>query len=741
MIGQHNTAQPHRFLDLFSALVWAFGWLVLTYTIATPAATIASSGAAFIAFFVGRQLSGMNLRTSTMVLGTLVLSPLLLSLADFPNRSPFIAQLFPGVKSLVFITDFFWWGLLAGITVGLLQFLSRRFQIFISIEVVIVALFMSTPFAAHRDGFINRPYFLIDPLWSRGYDPVPVLQALGVVIAVALILLTIGRATRRSSMIDVVLLVVLTFFLYAYLPQEAVRDFMADPPGASGLTGEAQEGEMEPPPPDGGGSGGGQEPLAGDPSSGESDDNPFPFESSEPNDPKPVAVVIFRDDYDPPNEYYYFRQTAFSQFNGFRLVKDTTGLADTDLFRRFPTAAIEAEPPPMHPYVPTQMLETRIALISSHTEPFALVKPLRLEPVPNPDPKKFERAFDVNSLVYTGDYSEILHSDLEDPRWSEEVKEHYLGYPDDDERYRELAEEIISALPEEYRDRPMAKAIAITLYLGENGSYTTRKRAVAGSEDPTADFLFGDLTGYCVHFSHAAVYLLRSVGVPARVGAGYAVESRDRRGSALMILSSRAHAWPEIWVDGLGWFPMDIAPQTYLDPPIPPPDYDLQSMLAEMARDEGEEYEQIEQFDLRKYLRDILEMFAAFLPWLIAGLLVLAYGLKLERRFSYLIEKDDQKVHALYKAALDKLYDAGFVRQRGQGRLSFAEEHRETLPSLTPLTENHLRLSFGKKGGSNVDSNELVKTFRSLNSELAEATPLWRRALGSLNPLSWYFTR
>src|SRR5690606_28269725 len=121
------------------------------------------------------------------------------------------------------------------------------------------------------------------------------------------------RATQRSSLFDVVLLLGLAVVFYLYLPQETVREMMADPPGASGLTGEPQEGQQAPPPPDGGG-GSSNEPLAGS-TGNESQDNPFPFESSQQDDPKPVAVVIFRDDYDSPDGYYYFRQTAFSQFN------------------------------------------------------------------------------------------------------------------------------------------------------------------------------------------------------------------------------------------------------------------------------------------------------------------------------------------------------------------------------------------------------------------------------------------
>lgn len=719
--------------------MWALAWIVLTSTIATPAATIASALAAMIGFFAGRELTKTNLRTPTVLVAALIIGPLLLKILDFPNRSPLLAKLFPSAGTLVYATDFAWWGMLSALIVASLQFLSCRHHVFVSVEVMTVALFLVTPFTAHREGFINRPYFLIDPLWSRGYDPVPVLQGLGVVVAVALLLLTIGRATQRSSIFDLALLCTLALLLYLYLPQETIRELVSDPPGASGLTGKPKEGGQETPPPVSG-QGGSRETLAGQTDAESSSDNEFPFESESQSDPKPVAVVIFRDDYDPADGYYYFRQTAFSQFNGFRLVKDTTGKADQDLYRHFPTKLEEKQLPPLRLDIPVGKLETRVALISSHTEPFGLVQPFQMKPVGNPNPEKFERAFEVNSQVFQGDYTSILSNPLRAPGWEQETIDYYLQYPDQDKRYRELADEIIEGVPQEYRDFPLARALAITLYLGEKGKYTTRKRPVAGSEDPTADFLFGDMTGYCVHFSHSAVYLMRAAGVPARVGAGYAVESRDRRGSALMILSSRAHAWPEIWIDGLGWHPLDVAPQTYLDPPVAPPDYDLQSMLAEMAREEGKQYEQMEKIDFRQILKAIVSMVFSLLPWLIGALMFLAYGLKLERRLAYRFEKGDNKINALYRAALDKLADSGMKRERGQGRLSFAQTVERDIPSLVPLTRAHLSHAFGREG-TKQDVSGLERHFQTLHQEVVTSVPLWRRILGALNPISWYFNR
>ena len=42
---------------------------------------------------------------------------------------------------------------------------------------------------------------------------------------------------------------------------------------------------------------------------------------------------------------------------------------------------------------------------------------------------------------------------------------------------------------------------------------------------------------------------MRSLGIPARVGAGYVVEEAARQGgSAILLSGANSHAWPEIYV-------------------------------------------------------------------------------------------------------------------------------------------------------------------------------------------------
>ena len=73
-------------------------------------------------------------------------------------------------------------------------------------------------------------------------------------------------------------------------------------------------------------------------------------------------------------------------------------------------------------------------------------------------------------------------------------------------------------------------------------------------------FLFDRQLGFCGHYASAFAALMRSAAVPARVVSGY------RGGYVIQPLGgppylelrqSDAHAWVEVWLEGLGWQPVD----------------------------------------------------------------------------------------------------------------------------------------------------------------------------------------
>lgn len=76
--------------------------------------------------------------------------------------------------------------------------------------------------------------------------------------------------------------------------------------------------------------------------------------------------------------------------------------------------------------------------------------------------------------------------------------------------------------------------------------------------DPTLEFLKRK-RGYCQHFASAMALLLRSLGVPARIGVGFAGGDWDDIESVVVVRRRHAHSWVEVHFEGAGWIPFDPA--------------------------------------------------------------------------------------------------------------------------------------------------------------------------------------
>lgn len=86
--------------------------------------------------------------------------------------------------------------------------------------------------------------------------------------------------------------------------------------------------------------------------------------------------------------------------------------------------------------------------------------------------------------------------------------------------------------------------------------------------DPIEYFLTQSRKGNAMLFASAAVEALRSFGIPARYAEGYYCASNrlaSAGGDAVALTGKAAHAWVEIYFDGMGWVAVDVTPGYYYD--------------------------------------------------------------------------------------------------------------------------------------------------------------------------------
>ena len=93
-------------------------------------------------------------------------------------------------------------------------------------------------------------------------------------------------------------------------------------------------------------------------------------------------------------------------------------------------------------------------------------------------------------------------------------------------------------------------------------TYTTNPGAlpdkVTGAGEFLDYFLLESRQGYCTYFATAFVLLARAEGIPARYVQGFCVPMAGKREA--VVLSSMAHSWPEVFIDGMGWIPFEPTP-------------------------------------------------------------------------------------------------------------------------------------------------------------------------------------
>jgi Transglutaminase-like superfamily len=410
---------------------------------------------------------------------------------------------------------------------------------------------------------------------------------------------------------------------------------------------------------------------------------------------QPAAIVRFEGDYknNPWAPMLYFREGALSEYTGRELGKAKESL-DSDI----PQVGLG------QPYIAaqTELAEKResvvqsIYLITNHDAPFAIDTPKKIRPIANPKPEKFKLAYQALSHAPAISIKELAQMPLGDPSWDNTTWDHYLRAPGskskletptiredqstaeikdefgEDLRYKALSLQLTSDL-----DDPFLKAVKIIQYLSQASIYTRSPgHQVTTSGDPVSPYLFAEKKrGYCVHFAHAAVYLMRLAGIPSRIATGYQTDlSYAKDGHILLMLGDR-HAWPEIYIQNFGWFAIDVTPaQAENEPQLIPDESLLEQFMSELdaAPEFAEPIPEEEESDPRKN-KLLAAIFSdkTVLALLLLAMLAIA-SIKILFKYGYLIAtNNEQKVRLAHYALQLRMNELGITRENGETSREF----------------------------------------------------------------------
>ncbi len=80
-----------------------------------------------------------------------------------------------------------------------------------------------------------------------------------------------------------------------------------------------------------------------------------------------------------------------------------------------------------------------------------------------------------------------------------------------------------------------------------------------GNSTTAIEAFLRDRRGFCQQFSGTFAVMARTLGIPARVAVGFTPGDLGADGK-FHVFGRHAHAWPEVWFDGIGWVPFEPTP-------------------------------------------------------------------------------------------------------------------------------------------------------------------------------------
>ena len=160
---------------------------------------------------------------------------------------------------------------------------------------------------------------------------------------------------------------------------------------------------------------------------------------------------------------------------------------------------------------------------------------------------KEDEIYSMRSFVSRASIAELQEAPTE---YAGTITSQYLQLPSSlPQRVRDLAAEVTDGA-----ETPMDKALALQGYLrGDNFVYSQDIDKPPRNSDGVDNFLFETKVGYSDYFASAMTVMLRAVGVPSRIAAGYAPGESQEGTPFRAVRDSDSHGWTQAYFPGHGW--------------------------------------------------------------------------------------------------------------------------------------------------------------------------------------------
>lgn len=340
--------------------------------------------------------------------------------------------------------------------------------------------------------------------------------------------------------------------------------------------------------------------------------------------------------------------------------------------------------------------------------------------------------------------------------YSSEIEEKYLQLPDDTPAVvAETADRIERDYP---TGTPYEKARAIEQYLLYDGGFVYNLDADFRRADEAVEKFLGDeREGFCVQFATSMVLIAREMGVPARLVYGSRSGEEVEEGE-YVVTGANMHTWVEIYFPGVAWYPFDPTPgfgvPETMEANAPSPQVssvpqglaEENPSLRERGREAEQAQEQTPEEQAGREGRNSGSSDGPSLPWPLYALLPVALVAAVPLVKRALASRG--RPEDLYRDLSGRLRD---ILPSGGGALADS-------PALTP-TERILLLAgavgvdeepfgdFARAYSEHLYSADAPRRTRSGSNRRVSASyrramrsyevlPLWRRALGAVNPAS-----